>query len=412
MLTCREYYKILMFTLIIISIIIIQFFISEKLHKVSFSLIEYLQSFPSLIPIMNYVTALGSIPVKSFLLVYIFSTCNLYHTFLYTVVCYSSIFVTEWLKLNLQEPRPFWLDDKIRAYSCESGFGYPSNHVMTTVPSYFMFFEIMYYNHKLDKSTKANLYYWLGFSFIAVLCVIIGMSRMVLGVHSLDQVFFGLLMGFACYYFYLNVIDYEIKDFRPFLKEITNPVYRAKLFLIVIGAYVVFLINGAMLDIRYESIWTDRIIKECGKLPATTPFYKCIFDSGDYLILYGVLLGIFYDLYYNYNFKYDSNNIPFEYIDENLCDTVFTEKKFDGRIGKWNDTPTITTIIRTALLFLCFSLFFITKDIIMPFMATRSFMELYMIEKFIPNAIGGFLTFGFGKKVCYYLNLTNLPKGV
>lgn len=407
MLTRAEYYKLIIFSAIVAVIIIIQYFISDALQRMSIPIINKLQSDKYLVTMAEYISELGSKKIKSFLVIALFSFCNLYHAFLYSIVTYISITLSSWLKILLQEPRPFWLDDSVKAYDCEAGYGYPSNHVLTTVPTFLMFFEILYYHFKIDRSVNANIFYWAGIGANILIIICVGFSRMILGVHSLDQVFFGLLMGFAAYYFYLHVMDYDIRNYHPFLQEISNTFYRARMIVIFVGIYLTFLLSIVFAKIYYLPIWTKRILNNCGVLPTLTPFYKCLADSGDYFVLLGIMAGIFYDIQVNYQLKYNTDKLPMQFIYENISDTILSSNNEYNRTGKWNDTTSLITTARIFFVYLVFTSIFIVSKIIYIYLNRNNLLTYFIFNKMIPCFLGGFFIFGFGKKLCYYLNLTN-----
>jgi membrane-associated phospholipid phosphatase len=448
MLTRKENYKILIFSLLITFIIIIQYLFSAKLQLMSIPIIHFLQTNPTLIIIMKVISSFGSKKVKSLMLSFIFGLCNTYHAFIYAVVCYVSILFCSWLKIILQEPRPFWLDSNIKAYDCESGYGYPSNHVLTSIPSFLMFFEILYYHFEIDRKSKANFYYYTVVTLGLLFCVAVGFSRMVLGVHSLDQVFFGLLMGFATYYFFLHIIDFDMRNYHPFLQSFSNPFHRAKLILILTSIYLVFLVNVMFTDINYDYKWSELIIQSCGKLPSMSPFYKCIDDSGYYFILFGVTAGIIYDMRNHYRGDscrtidleskgmtrvstlehpinlYQENEpmrqgdvIPYsqitfdklhvDYILENISDDILTHpNNLENRTGRWNDTNLLVTVLRVIFICVLFNMGYnftrFSKELF-----EDDLLSVFILMKSLPCFTSGFITFAFGRKLCTMLKLGN-----
>jgi len=233
---------------------------------------------------------------------------------------------------------------------------------------------------------------------------------MVLGVHSLDQVFFGLLMGFASYYFYLHIIDYDIRYFQPFLQEISNPFYKARMIIFLVGIYIAFLINLIFANVNYDPIWTERILKDCGRLPPMTPFYKCLADSGEYIVVFGMLIGIFYDLHFNYKVKYNKNIVPIEYINENISDTVYTRNYLENRTGKWNDTSVLVTIMRIIFLYLLIQIIYLIRNLPSILFERHDLLNFFIFQKLLSCGIAGFFLFGFARSVCYHCHLTNLEK--
>jgi hypothetical protein len=119
----------------------------------------------------------------------------------------------------------------------------------------------MYYRFLVDKMTNGRLFYWLGISTVFIFCVIIGFSRLILGVHSLDQVIFGLIMGFGIYYFFLDVIDIDLRNPLPYLRIMFNKYYFNKVMLIISTLFFIFILNIIFLEGKESllTIWTDGI---------------------------------------------------------------------------------------------------------------------------------------------------------
>jgi membrane-associated phospholipid phosphatase len=405
MLNKTEYYKLFIFLVIVFFIVITQYFFSDYLEKVTIPLIKILQQDPYLVKSMEWVTVLGSKKIKSFMMVFIFCICNTYHSFMYTSICYTAILLNSWLKMILQEPRPFWLDDGIVAFDCEPGYGFPSNHVLTSVPSFFIFFEILYYHFEIDRTVNAKIFYWVGIGVNTLLCFILGLSRMILGVHSLDQVFFGLLMGMGLYYFYLHVLDYDFRNYHPFLNQFSNPFQKAKMFFIFLSLYIGFLVNAMFANIQYDPIWAVRIFKACNRMPGISPYYKCIADSADYFCLIGAILGIFIDINLNYNLK--QGKLPVDYIFDNISDNLLTHPdNKENRTGTWNDTDLWKGILRLFLMFTAIYVFFGISNYL-SHLDQPHILTYFLVDKLLPNFLTGIFTFGFGKKISVLLLLGN-----
>jgi hypothetical protein len=304
------------------------------------------------------------------------------------------MFATCFLKINLQQPRPFWLSDEITAIECESGYGYPSNHVLTTVPTFLIFFEIMYYRFELDKTVNKKFYYWLGALTIGFLCILIGLSRLVMGVHSLDQIIFGLVMGFAFYFFFLDIIDFDLKNPAPFFKILYQDYGFYKMVFIYSWVYIIFFLNSVAIGDNYESVWTDRMLVNCGHIPYLTPFFKCFTDVCDFFMLTGITIGLVYES------KMGGTNNLDEYVNEYIA------HKDHKRIGNWNDTDFITSFLRSVIAFIeCYFLVSIFGFISSFF--DHGLVSHMLFVKVIPLTAIGFIMFGLFKKQFEYMNLTN-----
>jgi membrane-associated phospholipid phosphatase len=84
-------------------------------------------------------------------------------------------------KLLLHGPRPFWIDSTMKAYLYESSFGIPSNHSQTAVV---IFGTLAAWIHKA--------WAWV---VAVILMLLVGISRMFLGVHFLSDVVAGWIIG-------------------------------------------------------------------------------------------------------------------------------------------------------------------------------------------------------------------------
>lgn len=89
--------------------------------------------------------------------------------------------INTFFKFLFHNPRPFWISDKVIAYSHESSFGLPSGHAQIAASVWGW----------LAVEVKKR---WFTISAI-VLILLIGISRLYLGVHFLSDVLLGWLLG-------------------------------------------------------------------------------------------------------------------------------------------------------------------------------------------------------------------------
>jgi membrane-associated phospholipid phosphatase len=85
------------------------------------------------------------------------------------------------LKLVFNAPRPFWTDQSITAHEARSTFGMPSGHAQGSTVAYGLL--------------GLHLRRTVVWALIVVVVVLVGVSRVYLGVHSLGQVVAGWLIG-------------------------------------------------------------------------------------------------------------------------------------------------------------------------------------------------------------------------
>ncbi len=87
----------------------------------------------------------------------------------------------ETLKLALQGPRPYWISTGVKALSAETSFGIPSGHAQTAAGLWGM----------LAASLRRR---WVSICAVALI-LLIGLSRIYLGVHFPQDVLVGWLLG-------------------------------------------------------------------------------------------------------------------------------------------------------------------------------------------------------------------------
>ena len=84
-------------------------------------------------------------------------------------------------KLALHGPRPYWFSPKVSALASETSFGVPSGHAQTAATIWGLL--------------AAHLRKWWGWLIAVLLILLIGISRLYLGVHFPHDVLLGWLLG-------------------------------------------------------------------------------------------------------------------------------------------------------------------------------------------------------------------------
>jgi undecaprenyl-diphosphatase len=108
------------------------------------------------------------------------------------------------LKQAFQQSRPIWYDSKINNWEwfCWKDFGNPSGHSFAVILLY-------------EPIISDSIGYWKyrPWSYVlAILCVLVPISRMYLGVHSLNQILFGLSLGTVFLILYKYIYQKALYD--------------------------------------------------------------------------------------------------------------------------------------------------------------------------------------------------------
>lgn len=99
--------------------------------------------------------------------------------------------INTFLKIIIHTPRPYWVDTRVKAFSSETSFGMPSGHSFNAASIWGSF----------AVSLKKCWMTWLAI----VMILLIGLSRIYLGVHFLHDVLSGWIVGGLLLWGYLTV---------------------------------------------------------------------------------------------------------------------------------------------------------------------------------------------------------------
>jgi membrane-associated phospholipid phosphatase len=97
------------------------------------------------------------------------------------IILLLSTSVNDALKLSFHGPRPYWYSTDVIGYASETSFGVPSGHAQIAVGVWGML--------------AASLRKWWGWLIAILIILLIGISRMYLGVHFPHDVILGWLIG-------------------------------------------------------------------------------------------------------------------------------------------------------------------------------------------------------------------------
>lgn len=144
-----------------------------------------------LLPVMTAVTRLGS---EDF---YILALTLIYWCFDRTIgariglILMLSNSVNGILKILVHSPRPYWVDTRVTALAAETSFGLPSGHAQNATSVFGI----------LAVSLKRK---WIWFAAL-IMILLMGVSRLYLGVHFLRDVIGGWLVGSILLYMFAKL---------------------------------------------------------------------------------------------------------------------------------------------------------------------------------------------------------------
>jgi membrane-associated phospholipid phosphatase len=160
------------------------------------------------------------------------------------LVLSTSSILNSIFKLAFASPRPYWVSEQVRAYAAESSFGIPSGHAQYAVAIW---------------SVMANgvrrRWAWIA---ALVLMLLIGASRVYLGVHFVQDVIAGWLIGAVILGVFMglwNPVADWLSGKTPALQILLA--FLVSLIAVVLGAWMVGRLDGYILPQE----WIDNALR-------------------------------------------------------------------------------------------------------------------------------------------------------
>ena len=225
-LTKKEKIKITISIIYYILVIGIEFSYRDKLFEKSLKIEENIQENYDknslFVKFWKLISEFGTAKITMFTWFIIFITYPINYSFQYLQSIIYTNYITNLFKMFYRNHRPYWHSDKI-IFSCNSGYGNPSGHSMTSTCVYLSLSHIL-----TDFNVFKKKYFFLKiiiFSLFSILIIMIISSRIILGAHSLNQVIYGFLLGFGNYFvifFLLKFHKYSPLEFLNFFLSKSN----------------------------------------------------------------------------------------------------------------------------------------------------------------------------------------------
>ena len=285
--------KILLLLCFVITICLTERLYNKPLFQYSLDFIINLQnSTPSfLMMFLRIVTYSCYLEVIFPLIIIIFNFCSLQSTFLLFNVLFVSTLVTNLMKLIYADPRPFWVKTNISVFKCEIDYGNPSGHAVCAFSFYMTLFQFIYDKYLNNKQLLYKISYWITvLSFLLLILI----SRLAVGVHSINQVFYGTLVGFAIYVIYYFLLDIHLYKSEEFLGKFQQGNYYTLWYILTYLAGVVNAVMVFYIQIYDNRKWEANLKKMCPKISEIMKFQN--FDLGLTIVIFaciGMISGIF-----------------------------------------------------------------------------------------------------------------------
>ena len=379
---------------------LIEYFFRECLYSLSPSFIIFIQKYLYyLYPIGQFFSFFASENGQFLVLLLSYNFSSTYKTLILVISAGLSSLLGGFLKLIYISPRPFMTDINVSAFNCEGGWGNPSTHSILSTCFYLTFYKIYIFQNKNFSNEEKKKSYIFTFIFIICICL----SRLLLGVHSINQILFGFCLGLSLYYLLFYIIELNSNDSNQLYYSISN-LYKFILWgfiLIIISCVPYFFIHPDSFKINE---YDKNLQMKCPGYPNIKKFehesFTCIFS---FIFVITSFIGCYVEFYYifhnnisnwkRYNFNYDADN------EINLL-----EDNIDNKNKRWNDTELIKSLKRLVFICLVIGIIMIPYFII-PMNLSYSFVLIFKI--IIPVSFVTFLMFSYLKRICGKFDLIN-----
>ena len=195
------------------------------------------------------------------------------------------------MKIWYGNKRPFWERQSLYKGICDGGFGNPSGHSITT--AYLYLTLCLYY-----KQTKRLEKNYIVLILILIVCLfwmlMIILSRLILGMHSVNQVIYGSSLGVIIFLIIFIVFEVHRMPVNVYKKFFREKIY----IFIILGIFAIFIaltiINNFIFNKKFDSDKYGEILDRiCEKKVAKYRRfnYDGLFGSFTIFIMLGMYLG-------------------------------------------------------------------------------------------------------------------------
>lgn len=199
-------YLIIIILLIITFLIIKNTNIYNKIVDIDYTVIEFIGNHVDkrLTAVFNFLTNFGDwyIPTIIIVCILLFIKNKWYFTLITGSYTISGLVVLT-SKLLVRRPRPL-----VALIDIPKSYSFPSGHTLTSIVFYMVLWYLLTKN--TNRFNKAVF-----FSLFILLAILVGFSRIYLGVHFFSDVIGGLILSIPCTLMCLNIIN---KNFGEKLK--------------------------------------------------------------------------------------------------------------------------------------------------------------------------------------------------
>ena len=280
------YFKIGAVSLYIILLITMDSIFRDKLFSFSLTFEKNFQTdSPGMKEFFKFISTFGQSNILLPIFFLIFFIMPLNKVFTYISVYLLSLYWDNILKIIYNNPRPYWIDQSL-FIQCSGGYGNPSGHSLGSCASYLALCHLFTEYKWFKENTTGIITRCLLFGLTLIFIFTIMLSRLFLGVHSIDQVLYGFTLGLSLYYIFFHIIKLQEYTSKQFFEQFNKPENIAYwfIFFAVHFIFALIIIFSISPDNSNYIIVNDKL---CPNLPAYFQYQmECI---GNMLYLFGLV---------------------------------------------------------------------------------------------------------------------------
>ena len=210
------------------------------------------------------------------------------------------------MKIWYGSKRPFWIEPSLYKGICDGGFGNPSGHSITTS---FLYLSLFFYYTQAKVTRDKYKILIIILLFCLFWIVMILLSRIILGMHSVNQIIYGTSLGLIISSFIFIVFKIHQLPVSIYKKFFREKKYKY-IILSILCVFIIITISNVFIfnkEFDYDK-YNDILDKLCEK---KVPKYRRfnldgLFGSITILALLGMYLGqvlLWYLIENKYKFK-------------------------------------------------------------------------------------------------------------
>lgn len=376
-------HKIILISLYFIFIIATERIYYQLLFNESLEVIpKFQKASPKSYNFWKFIAHLGGKPVLGGLYVVLFLFIPFNKCFIMFFLLIFTGFIDHLSKILYRQERPLWMNDKIDVHSEHAcGYGNPSGHALSSSCLYlslwYMISDLLNNYFRIRNKLFYSIKYLI-FSIFLIIVFLIMTCRLYLGVHSLNQIIFGFLIGVGIFLLFLPIF----KTYHNSPSEFLNQQYKFRYFTLglitagIITYYISYFCRKNVEGVKELENWK----KMCTDQKWSKLLIEASFMGSESIF---IILGMFIGLYF-VKYKIDK----------------YYQKKED--IFNWHEGKFVPRLIRLLFLIIGFTpvgiLFLLS-------LFNISYIVFYIVTPIL-FFFGGFLTFG----PCFYYGYKYISK--